>query len=188
MAYQTSLGILPRLVSITTQCATSPPAHPLLSALGVRKCFALASTFSCQRVYQPTLCTNCKGFCFPPPLVSPFADAIDAPRINRYSVAMLLTTPVGCTNQASVYCRGLFPLQRNARRRRRTPSFVCARRSQMLRACSRLPLPTGVPHLNNANSGQSESALFFVRDCFGIKFSLRQSTHLPAVPPAAPTV
>ena len=147
--------------------------HPLLPALGVRKCSALASTFSCHRVYQPTLCTNCKGFCFPPPLVSPFADAIDATRTNRYSVAALLTTPVGCTKQASVYCRGLFRCIATRDFAACTPSFVCARRSQMLRACSRLPLPTGVPHLNNANSRHTESALFFARDCFGIRFSLR---------------
>lgn len=45
-----------------------------------------------------------------------------------------------------------------------------------------------VPHMNNANSRHTESALFFARDCFGIKFSHRQSTNLSAVSPAAPTV
>ena len=64
--------------------------------------------FDSCRVYQPTLCTNRKGFCFPPPLVSPFADAIDASRNNRYSVAALLTTPVGCTKQASVFPEACF--------------------------------------------------------------------------------
>ncbi len=157
---------------VRTQAQTTPRA-PVAQLDRVSDSDSEGRRFDSCRVYQPTLCTNCKGFCFPPPLVSPFADAIDATRTNRYSVAALLTTPVGCTKQASVYCRGLFRCIATRDFAACTPSFVCARRSQMLRACFHLLLSTGVPHLNNANSGQSESALFFIRDCFGIRFYLR---------------
>lgn len=60
-------------------------------------------------------------------------------------------------------------------------ALACARTLQKegvrVRACFVSPYIgrsySGAPDLNNANSRHTESALFFIRDCFGIKFSLR---------------